>query len=156
MLLSKKIKRNQSDINDDVSVKIKSKWIAYKHRIATFLQQRSELLSTEAKKYCLAFFCLFFGGSSVAVIIYTATTQKQPLAITKISRPIQATQDQQNFLPVDSSITKQEYERVEQFKNYLLQLKHDRSSSKKFDSIIQARPHLIDSIHLFETMYLQQ
>ncbi len=155
MLLFKKI-RNKNRVADEMQLQISSKWKAFKERIATYLQRKSELLSAQTKKYTLIFFCLLFGGSSIAIIIHSATTEQQKISIIKISKPAHSIQDEKLFLQGDSSITKSEYERVEQFKNYLYQLKIDSSGRKKFDSIIQARPHLIDSINLFEKMYLQQ
>ncbi len=155
MLLFKKI-RNRSFVANDAQLKIVSKLKDFKQRTATCLQQKSELLSSQTKKYCLISFCLFFGGSSVAVIIRSATTKQQRIPITKISRPAHVIPNEKSYLKADSFITKKEYERVEQFKIYLIQLQNDSSFSNRFDSIIQARPHLTDSINLFEKMYLQQ
>jgi hypothetical protein len=156
MILFKKIRSKRTPGTGDIWLKVNSKWIANKQKIASFLQQRSESMSAESKKYCLILFCLVFGGSSLAVIVYSATSKEQIVSITKISKPAHAPENQRNYFPVDSFMTKQEYERVEQFKNYLLGLKRDPLSVKKFDSIMKERPQLIDSIHLFEKMYLQQ
>jgi hypothetical protein len=155
MLLFKKI-RSKSVATSDAQLKIIRQWKALKERVANYLQRKSELLSVQAKKYSLIFFCFLFGGSSVAVIIHSATAETQPVSITKISKPQHSIQDEKKFLETDSSITKQEYNRIEQFKNYLFQLQTDSWGRKKFDSIMQARPQLIDSINLFEKMYLQQ
>lgn len=155
MLLFNKIK-NRSAVTNDAQIKICCRWEAFKGRIANYLQQKSDLLSVQTKKYSLGFFCLLFGGSSIAVIIHSLTTKEQSIAITKISKPAHSIQDEGHHLRLNSSITKQEYDRVEQFKNYLFQLKGDASGIKKFDSIVQTRPGLIDSIGLFEKMYSQQ
>jgi len=154
-MLFKKL-RSKSVATSDAQLKIIRQWKALKKRVANYLQRESELLSVKAKKYSLIFFCLLFGGSSTAVIIHSAKTKTQPISITKISKPEYSIQDEKNFLETDSSITKQEYSIVEQFKNYLFQLQTDSSGRKKFDSIMQARPRLMDSINLFEKMYLQQ
>ena len=155
MLLFKKIKRKCIPASD-TKMKISLQCKALKVRIANYLQHKSELLSVQMKKYGLLFFCLLFGGSSVAVIIHSVTSETQAVSITNIAKPAHSIQDEKDYLQVDSSITKQEYDRVEQFKKYLLQLQTDSSGRKRFDSIIQARPRLIDSINLFEKLYLQQ
>jgi hypothetical protein len=155
MLLFKRT-RKENPIGDKMQLRISGKWKAFKERIATYLQHKSELLSVQTKRYSLIFFCLLFGGSSIAIVIHSATTEQQTVSITKISKPAHSIQDEKLYLQVDSAITKSEYERVEQFRNYLLQLNTDSSGKKKFDSIIQARPQLMDSINLFEKMYLQQ
>jgi hypothetical protein len=155
MLLFKKIK-NTNTITNNAQVKNNGKWQAFKGRIAYYLQQKSELLSAQAKTFSLIFFCLLFGGSSLAVIIHSATTKEQSISISKISKPAHPIQDEKNYLKPDTSITKKEYDRVEQFKSYLFDLKTDSFGRIKFDSIMQARPRLIDSINLFEKMYSQQ
>lgn len=155
MLLFKKI-RNRNFVADNAQQKISDKLKAFQQRIATNLQRKSELLSSQTKKYSLIFFCLLFGGSSLAIIIHAATTKGQTVSITKLSKPAHSIQEEKLYLQSDSAITQSEYDRVEQFKNYLFQLKADSLNNKKFDSIIQARPQLMDSIKLFEKIYLQQ
>lgn len=155
MLLFKKTINGNLKAND-AQVKINSRWIGFKERLAACLQQRSELVSTQTKKYGLLLFALLFGGSSIAIIIHSVTTEEPTVVITKILRPLHSIQDEKSYLQADSSITKREYDRVEQFKTYLIKLKMDSSGKKRFDSITKARPQLIDSINLFEKMYLQQ
>ena len=92
----------------------------------------------------------------MAIIIHSATTKQQTVSITKLSKPAHSIQEEKLYMQSDSAITKSEYDRVEQFKNYLFQLKADSLNYKKFDSIMQTRPQLMDSIKLFEKMYLQQ
>lgn len=155
MLLFKKI-RKENRTAEEMQLQISSKWKSFKERIATYLQRKSEMLSGQTKRYSLIFFCLLFGGSSIAIIIHSATTKGQQVSITKISKPAQSMQNEKIYLQGDSAITKSEYERVEQFKSYLFQLKTDSSGGKKFDSIMRARPQLMDSINLFEKIYSQQ
>lgn len=155
MLSFKKIK-NRSFVANDAQLRVTDKLKDFKRRIANCLQQKSQALSAQTKKYCLVIFCLLFGGSSIAVIVRSATPEGQKISITKIARPEHVIQDENSYSEVDSTISKKAYDRVEQFKTYLTQLKNDSSCSNKFDSIVRARPHLIDSINLFEKMYLQQ
>lgn len=154
MISFKKIKK-QRIAEGEMQLQISSKWKVFKKKVATYLQKKSELLSEQTKRYILIFFCMLFGGSSVAIIIHSATTKEQPVLITKISKPLHSLQGGKNYLRIDSTITKEEYERVEQFKNYLYQL-NDSLHYNKLDSIIKARPLLLDSINLFEKMYLQE
>lgn len=155
MFLFKKIQERKV-AKDAIQSPISGKWKTLKERFATYLQQKSEILSIQTKRYALIFFCLLFGGSSVAVIVHSSTAKEQAASITKISNPVHSIQNENNYLKPDSSITKREYDRVEQFKTYLLQIKKDSFGKNRFDSIMQARPRLIDSIHLFEKLYLQQ
>lgn len=155
MLLFKKIKRT-SKVRPDMQIRISSRWNAFKERMANYLQQKSELVSVTTKKYGLLFFCLVFGGISIAIIFHSVMADEQFKIVTKISNPKNLIQEQKNFTQTDSSVTKQEFNKVENFKNYLFQLRADSSGRKKFDSILKERPGLMDSINLFEKMYLQQ
>lgn len=156
ILLFKKTGRNKKLGDQEMRSAIIARWKAYKQKIAAYLQQKSEMFSIQTKKFSLIFFCVLFGGSSVAIIIHSTTTKQRPFSITKLSRTAHSIQEEKLYLQADSAITKNEYDRVEQFKAYMFQLKADSFNNKKFDSIIQARPLLMDSIKLFEKMYLQQ
>ncbi len=116
-----------------------NKWKIMKERTALYLQRKSELLSKQAKRYMLILFCSLFSGSSIGIIIHASTTKEQKILITKISRSAQSIQEEKDYLNPDSAITKMEYDRVEQFKSYLIQLKND-SSHTKFDSIYIGAP----------------
>lgn len=156
MLLFKRNTKIRGAVATGVPNAFINKMKALKQRIAAYLQTKSELLSAKAKKYVLIFFCLLFGGSSLAIIIHASLTKEKTISVLKISKPSHATQDVESLLKPDSMITRREYERVLQFKNYLLHLKNDSAGAKRYDSIIQTRPKLLDSITLFEKMYLSQ
>src|ERR1700759_5531228 len=106
MLLFKKIK-NKSVAASNAQLKIIRHWKALKEQVANYLQMKSELLSMQAKKYSLIFFCFLFGGTSISVIIHSATAKTQPTSITKISKPEHSIQEEKNYLQTDSSITRQ-------------------------------------------------
>jgi hypothetical protein len=156
MLFKKNHKKKRLDAEDEEPLAILTRWKAFKQQLADSLQEKYELLSSQTKKFTLILFCVLFGGSSVAIIIHSLTTKAKPVKIASISRPAHANDDSQSTLQPDSIITKQEYNRVLQFENYMLALKTDSTGRKRFDSIIKNRPHLMDSISLFEKIYLSQ
>jgi hypothetical protein len=156
MLLFKRIGNKKVSVPKETPNKLFVKWNSLKQKIAMCLQKKSQTLSVRTKKFSLIFFCLLFGGSSIAIIIHSTITNEKPASIAKISKPLHATEDSETFLRPDSIITKKEYERVLQFKNYLLHLRDDSIGRKKYDSITINRPQLMDSITLFEKMYLSQ
>ena len=108
-----------------------------------------------AKKLSLSLFCFLFGGISLYIIIESAAVEHKAIPVQRISRPVQPG-NSESLLPADSVITKMEYERIERFKSYLIQLKEDSASAKRFDSIMIARPKLLDSIRTIEKIYLSQ
>jgi hypothetical protein len=156
MLLFKRVGNKKVSLPEETIVTFLTKVNLRKQKVAAYLQKKSEMLSTRAKKISLIFFCLLFGGSSIAIIIHSTVASKDPVSIAKVSKPIHATEDGETLLRPDSIITKNEYERIIQFKNYLLHLRDDSTASKQYDSITVNRPQLMDSIILFEKMYLSQ
>ena len=84
---------------------------------------------------------------SVAAIVQAFTAKARPAAVAlKMPRIIP-----QKETPALPFISKQEYDRIEQFKNYVRQL-----PKAGFDSFIYARPKLLDSIAVIENYYLSQ
>lgn len=156
MLLFKNYKKKRPEETGEKSIALLNKWNALKQKVANSLQKKSELLSSETKKYTLILFCILFGGSSIAIIIYSVTTETKTAKIVSISKPVHANEDGQSMLQPDSIITKQEYNRILQFEKYLLSLQSDSMGKKKYDSILGSRPQLMDSIAVFEKMYLSQ
>jgi len=156
MLLFKKNIKHKSSGTKEVPIAIINKWKSLKRRLAVYLQQKSELLSMPVKQYSLAFFCILFGGTSVAIIIHSATTKQNIISVAKIFKSPHVGKQGFPALQSDSIITKREYERIIEFKNYLFLLRDDPARRKRFDSIITNRPGLLDSITLFEKMYLSQ
>ena len=155
MLLLKKHAKSKCGDIPEFPNRIISKWVRTKKRIAFYLQQKSELLSMRAKKLSLSLFCFLFGGISLYIIIQSAAVDQKVMPVQRISRPVEPG-NSENLLQADSVITKMEYERIERFKNYLIQLQEDSASAKKFDSVMKVRPQLLDSIKMIERIYLSQ
>lgn len=156
MLLFKNYKKKRLDETDEKSVEILKKWNEFKQKVANSLQKKSELLSSQTKKYTLILFCVLFGGSSIVIVVHSVTTKANSVKIASISKPAHANEDGESMRQPDSIITKQEYNRILQFENYLLSLQSDSMGKKKYDSILGSRPQLMDSIAMFEKMYLLQ
>jgi len=51
------------------------------HKFSDYLQQKTNHLSTTAKKICLSLFCLLFGVTSVCVCIKAITNKENTLKI---------------------------------------------------------------------------
>jgi hypothetical protein len=156
MLPLRKNMKNKNSVAKEMPIEIINKWRAAKRRFATYLQQKSELMSDSLKKFSLIFFCSLFSSISIAIIIHSAITKEQAVSVGAISKPAPAGSDEMTSLKPDSVITKREYERIIGFKNYLLHLKTDTIGKRQYDSIMSVRPKLMDSIMMFEKLYLSQ
>lgn len=137
-------------------VKLRQQWRNIKVRMALQLQQQSELLPVNTRKYLLLLFCVLFGGSSVMIILKSTASKTNAVSIKRIGKATQIERANEQRIKPDSIITNREYEKTRLFKQYLLQLRNDPAGKARFDSIVQHRPHLLDSMDLLEKMYLSQ
>jgi hypothetical protein len=156
MILFRKNKKSEVVLQSKRSYCFFQQWEKVKRRIASYLQRQSELLSLASKKIMLLFFLLVCSAGSIILIISATTKSKYVVYFKQISKPSSTINNTDILAKGDSVITKKDYERIERYKSYLLQLKNDSISKKEFDSIMLQRPHLLDSITLFEKMYLSQ
>ena len=111
------------------------------------LQRKSEGFSMQGKKTLLGLFCLLFAGMSVAAIVQAFSAKAKP-GPEAVHMPRIIPEKETPALPF---ISKQEYDRIEQFKNHVRQL-----PKACFDSFMHARPKLLDSITVIENYYLSQ
>ncbi|HXL56718.1 MAG TPA: hypothetical protein VN958_10700, partial [Chitinophagaceae bacterium] len=70
--------------------------------------------------------------------------------------PAYADKSNDNLLREQTIISEKEFHRVELFKHYMDSLQKSLTGKYLYDSIVKARPHLIDSILLLENMYQVQ
>lgn len=110
-------------------------------KIADYLNSKTVLLSKGQLKICLIIFCIMFSAASVLAVIDSFNNKKieKPAAI-KITKAIHE----------DENIDNAALKRIHRFRLYMDSVsKNDRS---KYDSIIHARPHLMDSIIQIEKL----
>ena len=155
MFLFKRYKKKEIALQVKQSYILFKQWEKMKQKLACYLQQRSELLSLKSKKLILLFFFIVCSTGSIFIII-NASDKGNNITVKQISKPASTKDSTHLETKSDSAITEKDYKRIERFKSYLLQLRDDSTTGKKFDSIMLQRPHLLDSITLFEKMYLSQ
>ncbi len=126
------------------------------HKCADYLQQRTEHLSMHTKRLCLFVFCLLFGSISICVIIKSFTDRTNTLSIHAITVPAYIDKSNDYLLLEQTIISEKEFNRIEFFKHYIDSLQKSETGKYLYDSIMKARPHLLDSILLLENMYQVQ
>ncbi|HSZ86924.1 MAG TPA: hypothetical protein VK787_12900 [Puia sp.] len=133
--------------------KLSGRFRNHQHSIADKIHERTKHFSVRKKKIILILFCALFSTVS-AYTIFDTLTKKFPngdFNINRISIPHNIGRNfQQPFGNIDSGT----FNRVEHFRFYLDSLKTANASS--FESIINIRPNLIDSILAFEKIYQSQ
>jgi hypothetical protein len=129
---------------------------AVQDRLANYLQKKTNCLTNRKKKMLLLLFMLLFGGGSIAVLCYSFMTISVPAQTPAFTLPKYYPIHKPNLCIRDSLITQNEYNRIKQFKHYLERLQEDATGKKIYDSLIQARPYLLDSIHKVDSIFLNQ
>lgn len=120
------------------------------HRGTDWLNCKAQKMDRRQLRYLLFAFCVYWITASVYITLQ-AMHPKQPqpaFAVTPIATPrrlIEAPLQDQD------SLTQKVLDRIELFSHYLDSLKaHER---RTYDSILRARPGLIDSLALIEHYY---
>ena len=121
-------------------------------RLACFLQQKTNGYSIRKKKLLLLLFLAVFIVKSTLVFIQSINTRNStPINITRLKTiPIQSKEHQ---TPI---ITKEEFLKIQRFKGYMDSLSTTAKGRRLRDSLLQNRPHLMDSVNFLVTLHLEQ
>lgn len=92
----------------------------------------------------------FFINKIVQVFSNTATVS---LKIPAESKPLAVGEKNRELITIESSLSKAELERLNNFRHYLDSLSSDKQGRKIYDSIKRSRPGLIDSLAFIEEYY---
>jgi hypothetical protein len=122
---------------------------------ADALNRKTAKLSPFKMKLYLLLFCVAFSAISTYFILEAILSKDMianPVFVKRIPPPahIGRTNDQR----VIFFVTPAEYDRVEKIRNYLDSIA--RSDKPRYTEIVRLRPHLTDSIVMFEKLYTTQ
>ena len=146
----------QNSRQDRIANSIVITCICLQQRWAAFMQRNAERLSTKRKAIILSIFCLCTGGFSFFFIAKSLTSNNiVSFNVTqfKSSRLPKAGDELNKPLVI---ITKEEYDKIERFRDYIDSLAVSPSGKKIYNGILTGRPGLIDSIILLENIYQSQ
>ena len=121
-------------------------------RLSAWASQHVEKLSPARKKIAVIIFCILFMTMSIFIAINTISksgVHTLPIMPVRIPSHIG-----KNIRMPSAFISEESYQKIELFKKYLDSI--SISDKKTFNQIIAARPGLIDSIAMFEKLYLSQ
>lgn len=126
-------------------------------KLCTVFERKTEHLSLRTKKFYLIIFCISFVSLNIGTIINSLSHRTSVFTPRQIVLPayIKRIRDG-NMINAEPLINQNEYLRVEALKNYLESLHKNEQGNYKYDSIVRARPQLMDSIILFEHLYNSQ
>lgn len=126
-------------------------------KCAAYLNHKAEKYSRRCKQICLALFCLFAGGSSINIAIRAFENPSGKVMIEKMSFPkyVRGGDSISTFDPVPV-LTEKQYRNIQRFKKYMDSLQTSKAGKIKFDSIMKARPGLMDSVDFIEQVYRKE
>lgn len=136
---------------DKIAQRIVGVWRVAQEGFASRLHQWVNPLGTKQKKGCLLLVCFLIGGYSLSLIVKGFLPGKRTaLSIQRISVPAaRDVIDKKRII-----LSPQDDHRLQKVHAYLDSLK-DRDP-KTYDSLLQVRPHLLDSLRWLDSIYQQQ
>jgi hypothetical protein len=160
MWLFKKQKKKAeagNGVSDKVAGKIAKAGIAVQNKFAKGMDKLFAGMNTKRLKLYLIIFCICCGGYSIYLFtdaIVSPDAKSKALQIDKASIPKHFEDTGDDIMATDNSVDEETFHQIQQFKKYLDSLK--QSKSYLYDSIITARPFLMDTVLMLEQIYYSQ
>jgi hypothetical protein len=160
MWLFKKQKKKAeagNGVSDKVAGKIAKAGIAVQNKFAKGMDKLFAGMNTKRLKLYLIIFCICCGGYSIYLFtdaIVSPDAKSKALQIDKASIPKHFEDTGDDIMATDNTVDEETFHQIQQFKKYLDSLK--QSKSYLYDSIITARPFLMDTVLMLEQIYYSQ
>lgn len=125
-------------------------------RSSTFMNTWMNQLGSNAKRIWLLIFCIVFGALSIYSFVGAFKSDKishNKIKPAQLSVPKYYDQNEVQNLP---TVSKNDMQRIEKFKKYMDSLKGSVRGKPVYDSILTARPGLMDSVQTIEQLYYSQ
>lgn len=122
---------------------IKEKLLFLQTKLAHYLNSKAAVLSNGQLKICLILFCLLFAVATIFAVMDSFNTK-----IIMQNAKMKTVMPLYNGNNIADSVNNSALKRIHRFKLYMDSLSnHDY---KKYESVINKRPHLMDSINRIE------
>ena len=144
-------------VSDKVAGKIAKAGIAVQKKKKKGMDKIFAGMKTKRLKLYLIIFCISCGGYSIYLFtdaIISPDANNKALQIDKASIPKHIDDTGDEMMATDNSVDEETFNQIQQFKRYLDSLK--QSKSYLYDSIVTARPFLMDTVLILEQIYYSQ
>lgn len=143
-------------VSDKVAGKIAKAGIAVQNKFAKGMDKIFAGMKTKRLKLYLIIFSAAVGYS---IYLFTDAimgpdANNKALQIDKASIPKHIDDTGDEMMATDNSVDEETFNQIQQFKRYLDSLK--QSKSYLYDSIVTARPFLMDTVLILEQIYYSQ
>jgi hypothetical protein len=150
-------KSKESTFQDKVAKNVAGFLLSIQNRFASFMNGKINKLSIRSKQVCLAIFCLMLGGFSVYAFVGAF---RNSTSSGKRIQPDQAAVpkhfDRTDLETKDPSVSERDIMRINSFKKIMDSLSKSPKTRPVYDSILKARPGLMDTIQVIEAIYYSQ
>ena len=153
MQVEKSKEENTYLMNDKIATAIAVFLLSLQSRFALVIGTKTNALSMKVKWLWLLVFCLLFGGFSIYEIMGAFRDRGKTIKPTQISVP--KYYDRTEVL-IQSQVSDRDIKRICRFKKYMDSLRGAQEGKIVYDSILKARPGLMDSIQAVEQIYYSQ
>jgi hypothetical protein len=152
-----KFKKNKEGrtypLKDILAKRIACLLLSVQSRFAVVMGTKANTLSIRVKWLWLVVFCLLFGGFSIYSFVGAFRNKAKAIKPSHISMPKYYHQPEAQ---TESAIGKRDIVRINRFKKYIDSLQQSQDGKIICDSILKARPGLMDSIRAIEQIYFSQ
>ena len=160
MLLSKNKKNarepKDSRVQDKVAKGIAGFLLSIQNSFASFMSGRINSLNNRSKHVALAIFCLLFGGFSIYAFVGAFRDRDSDKTIKPDQMAVPIYYDRTDAEVAEPSGSERDIMRINRFKRYIDSLSKSPTGRQVYDSILKARPGLMDSIKVIEQIYYSQ
>ncbi len=143
-------------ISDKVAGNIASAGIRLQRKFADGMNKIFKNMNNRNLKAFLILFCLCAGGYSIylaaSAILGSEKTQNN-LKIDQVDVPKHFDKTGYEVMP-EAYVEEETFYKMQEFKKYMDSLKQNKN--KQYDSIMHARPGLMDSVQVLEEIYYSQ
>lgn len=160
-LYKRKQKDEETGVKVTVSDKVAGKIAGLGIKIQQLFAEKMNriFMKTDYKrlKLILILFCISAGGYSIYLVansIISPGKIQKGFEIQQMDVPKHFNKTGDEELMPDAYVDEETWQQIKQFRNYMDSLK--QKSRNEYDSILQARPGLMDSVQMLEQIYLSQ
>jgi len=142
---------------DKVASKIVVTLIGMQTKFSDRVSKRLSNMTIKKIKIIFIFFCLTTGGFSGYLIVNAITRPGKNMGVYKpgkLERPKYYDRTGDELILTENYINEELFYKIQKFKKYMDSLKQMKSYT--YDSILKARPFLLDSIEMIEEIYYSQ
>jgi len=151
------VDEERAKLSDNVAGKIAGAGIKVQKIFADKMNKIFMNTGNKKLKMMLIVFCITAGGYSIYLLINAIISpdkKQESFKIDQVKTPQHFSKSGEESILPDAYVDEQTYNKIQGFKKYMDSLHQNQKS--EYDSILQARPGLMDSVQMLEEIYYSQ